>query len=352
MKILHIGKFYPPVRGGIETHVKDVCEGLVKKRQHVRCVVSSASIFGKSENIKGVDVVRLSKFPFVRYPINLSLPSYLKRVKDKFDVVHLHLPNPWAELACRLVKPKKLVVSYHADVVGKFGSFFYLPLQRKILQMADRIIVASPQQLESSALREFRHKCVVIPYGVDVRKFERFDRKIVASLRYSSPVFLFVGRLVKYKGLHYLMKAMKRVKGTLLIVGNGPLLNVLRSKARYGNIFFYKDVSDNELPSFYRACDVFVLPSISKAEAFGIVQLEAMASKKPVISTKLGTGVDFVNKTGILVPPGNVDALVDAMNKLQDRKLRESIGRKGFERVKREFSYDLMLERLLDLYSS
>ncbi len=111
MKILHIGKFYPPVRGGIETHVKDVCEGLVKKRQHVRCVVSSASIFGKSENIKGVDVVRLSKFPFVRYPVNLSLLFYLKKIKDKFDVVHLHLPNPWAELACLLVKPKKLVVS-------------------------------------------------------------------------------------------------------------------------------------------------------------------------------------------------------------------------------------------------
>ncbi len=352
MKVLQLGKYYPPVKGGIENHVRDVCEGLVKKRQHVVCVVSSASVFGRSGNIKGVDVVRLSKLPFVRHPVNLSLPSYLKKVVNNFDVVHLHLPNPWAELACLLVKPKKLVVSYHADVVGKLGSSLYLLLQRKILRMADRIIVASPQMLESRALQEFRGKCVVIPYGIDMRKLEKFDRKIVIPLRnHHRPIFLFVGRLVKYKGLKYLIKAMKRVNGTLFIVGNGPLLDALRSNARYG-VFFYPAVSDAELPNFYRACDVFVLPSITKAEAFGIVQLEAMACKRPVISTKLGTGVEFVNETGILVPPADVDALVNAMNKLQDWKLRALIGRKSFERVAKEFNSDLMLKRLLDLYSS
>ncbi len=353
MKVLHLGKYYPPVKGGIETHVRDVCEGLVKRRQHVACVVSSASVFGSSGNVKGVNVVRLSKLPFVRHPVNLSLFSYLKKVVDDFDVVHLHLPNPWAELACLRVKPKRLFVSYHADVVGKLGSSLYLPLQRKVLRVAEKIVVASPHLLECRALQEFRNKCVVIPFGVDMRKQGRFDRKIVSSLRnHSRPIFLFVGRLVKYKGLKYLVKAMKRVKGTLIIVGSGPLLNELRIKARYGNILFYPDVSDAELRNFYRACDVFVLPSITKAEAFGIVQLEAMACKKPVISTKLGTGVEFVNETGILVPPADVDALVEAMNKLQDWKLRALIGRRSFERVAKEFNSDLMLDRLLDLYSS
>ncbi len=347
MKVLHVGKFYPPVRGGVETYVRDVCEGLAEKAE-VSCVVSGA---GSVENVNGVRVFRLPKLPF-RHPVSLSLLSFLKN--NKFDVVHLHVPNPWAEFCCLLAKPKRLIVTYHADVVKKFGSSFVLPIQRKVLSMAEKIVVFSREYADSSpVLRDFKDKIAIVPYGIDINKFKKFDKSRVNELRSlgKGPFFLFVGRLVRYKGLRFLIKAMQSVNGTLFIVGNGPLLSNMRSIADE-RVHFFTKVSDDDLVNFYNACDVFVLPSTTRAEAFGIVQLEAMACKKPVISTKLGTGVDFVNKSGLLVKPADVDALSSAMNSLQNKSLRSKVGKAGFERAKKHFSCAQMINRLLDLYSS
>jgi rhamnosyl/mannosyltransferase len=220
--------------------------------------------------------------------------------------------------------------------------------------MAEKIVVFSKEYADSSpVLRDFKGKIAVIPYGVDVNKFKKFDKSRVKELRAigKPPFFLFVGRLVRYKGLHFLIKAMKNVNGTLFIVGNGPLLANLRSIAN-DRVHFFTKISDADLVNFYHACDVFVLPSTTRAEAFGIVQLEAMACAKPVISTRLNTGVDFVNKSGILVKPADVGALVNAMNSLQNKSLRSKVGKAGLERVKKYFSRAQMVKGLLDLYSS
>lgn len=360
MKILHLGKYYPPVPGGIETHVKVLCEGLSKKGFNITCVVSSSSHKSYFEKINGVNLVRLGKFIKNAPPINFSLPSYLKKNVRDFDVVHLHMPNPCAEVSSLLAKPKKLVVSYHADIVNKFGAGLYLPIQKKVLRMADRIIVTSRQYAYSSpVLRKFLHKCVVIPYGLDVKKFNAANERQVNELRrFGSPVFLFVGRLVEYKGLKYLLKAVKKVDGVLLLVGEGPLLNSLLSLARKLNlrnrVHFFSNVSNQELPGFYHAADVLILPSITRAEAFGIVQLEAMACGKPVISTRLNTAVDIVNqhlKTGLLVPPSNVDALAEAMSFLgRHEQLRSRLGRAARQSVSKHFTSRLMLDRIVDVY--
>ncbi len=345
MKVLQLGKFYPPVVGGIETVVRDMCRGLVKKHCKVTCVVSSTSSNSSVEVVDGVKVIRLGKLP-LRHPVNLALPAYLKR--NKFDIVHLHMPNPCAEVSCLLAKPKRLIVSYHADIVGKFGSGLYLPLQRKVLKMADKILVSSEDYANNSdILKPFLHKCVVVPYGIDVKKFA--GRKVLLAV--PGPVFLFVGRFVKYKGLEYLVRAMKNVEGSLILAGNGPLLSKLRGLA--GNsrrVYFLTSVSDGELPALYNACDVFVLPSISRAEAFGIVQLEAMACGKPVIST-----VSTVNqhmKTGIIVSPRDVVALAGAMKKLSNDKLRLKFGKFAKQRVKREFTMEKMANQILQVYRS
>ncbi len=343
-----MGKYYPPVRGGVETYVRDVCEGLAQKAE-VTCVVSGrASV----ENINGVRVVRLPKLPF-RHPVSLSLFSFLK--KNKFDIVHLHLPNPWAEFCCLLARPKKLIVTYHADVVKKFGSSFVLPVQKKVLKLAEKIVVFSKEYADSSpVLKDFKDKIAVIPYGIDVNKFRKFDKNRVKELRRlgKSPFFLFVGRLVRYKGVRFLIEAMREVDGTLFVVGNGPLLADLRAVAG-DNVHFFTKVSDENLADFYNACDVLVLPSTTRAEAFGIVQLEAMACGRPVISTRLGTGVGVVNqhgKTGLLVPPADSDALADAMNLLgKNVKLRLQFGRFAKQYVK-DFTSQTMLDKVADLY--
>lgn len=345
MKVLHVGKFYPPVVGGIETFVRDVCEGL-SESVDVSCAVSSSSFKSSFERVNGVNLFRLGKLPF-RHPVNFALPHFFK--KD-FDVVHLHLPNPWAELCCLLVPPKRLFVTYHSDIVDKFGSSLWLFFQRKILERAEKIIVTSANYAgSSSVLRDFKDKIVIVPYGVDIKRFSNFSKSRVAELRAgNSPFFLFVGRFVDYKGLPYLIKAMDKVDGTLWLVGSGSVRVKESDK-----VHIFSDVSDEELVDFYRACDVFVLPSISRAEAFGIVQLEAMACGKPVISTKLNTGVDFVNvhnSTGLVVSPADVDALSSAMRNL-DAGLRKRFGINAFKRAKL-FSKKRMVEQLLRLYRS
>lgn len=348
MNILQLGKYYSPVQGGIETHVRELCEGLVKRGNKVVCIVSSK--FNSDEIINGVKVVRLARL-FNSYPIVFSLPGYLKKVQNYFDIVHLHMPNPSAEISCLLAKPKKLIVSYHADVVDKFGAGMYLYFQNKVLRMADKIIVSSQKYADSSpVLKKFKHKCVVIPYGIDSKKFLKNSSPISGK----KPVFLFVGRLVKYKGVKYLIDAMKNVDGTLLLVGNGPLLHSLHLRVAELNldsrVKFLADVPGKELPGFYHAADVVILPSISRAEAFGIVQLEAMACSKPVVST---SGIVNVHlKTGLVVPPADSVALASAMNKLaEDKSLRVRLGRNGKRRVQKYFNVGLMLDRVIDVYN-
>ncbi len=350
MNILQLGKYYPPVVGGIESHVRELCEGLVKSGNKVVCIVSSASNKSSSEIINGVKVVRLAKLVGINHPVNLSLPGYVKKLRN-FDVVHLHMPNPSAEMSCLLAKPKKLIVSYHADVVGKFGAGIYLPFQKRVLRMADKIIVSSPQYADSSpVLEKFRHKCVVIPYGIDMRKFS--DKR--GMFLGKKPVFLFVGRLVRYKGVKYLIEAMKKVDGTLVVVGMGPLLSSLQLQVAKlnlnGRVKFFTDVKSKDLPDFYHSADVVVLPSISRAEAFGIVQLEAMACSKPIIST-----YGIVNrhlKTGLVVSPADSGKLASAMNKLsQNKQLCSKLGKNGKRLVQRHFEVSLMVDRIVDVYN-
>jgi len=193
-----------------------------------------------------------------------------------------------------------------------------------------------------------------------VPEFARFDDRQVASLRqrYGSRILLAVGRLVYYKGFNYLIEAMSGVDGRLLIIGEGPLRAKLeRLAADHGvheRVVFLGRVPD--ATPYYHACDVFVLPSIARSEAFGIVQLEAMAAGKPVINTRLDSGVPFVSlhdATGLTVPPGDPKALASAANRLlDDLELRSFYGEAGRVRVRTLFGVEPMASRTLEIYDS
>jgi rhamnosyl/mannosyltransferase len=134
-----------------------------------------------------------------------------------------------------------------------------------------------------------------------------------------------------------------------------PELRRLVTTLRLGDrVFFEGSVLDSELPIYYHACQVFVLPSTHKSEAFGIVLLEAMACGKPVVTTELGTGTSYVNQhgtTGLVVPPGDVASLTGAIRRLlDDPRLRERFGCAGYERVCREYCTQRMVEGVLDTY--
>jgi len=236
----------------------------------------------------------------------------------------------------------------------------YRPFLRRVLRRASRIVVSSPNLAAHAAeLQDFREKCVVIPFGIDTNRLQRtpaIDARVRAiSERYPSPRFLFVGRLVPYKGVDVLIEAMGHANGTALIVGDGPMRAALEDRARHSSrVHVLGHLDDEDVVAHMHACDVSVLPSVTRAETFGVVQLEAMACGKPVISTNLPTGVPWVNRhreTGLVVEPGDAMGLAEALTEIAtDHDLRRRLGAQARVRVQEQFTIERMTAESSALY--
>jgi rhamnosyl/mannosyltransferase len=279
------------------------------------------------------------------------------------DLVHVHLPNPAAVLAYLASNhPGRVLFTYHSDTVRQraLGALFE-PLLHKALRRSSAIIATSPDYVRTSPiLAAHADRCHVIPYGIEVERFERRDAVAVNSLRqkYGERLVVSVGRLVYYKGFEHLIRAMIHVSGRLVIVGDGPLRRDLESLALQigvaSKVVFTGEIQNENVVPYYHAADVFVLPSVARSEAFGIVQIEAMAAGRPVINTALDSGVPFVSlheKTGITVPPADPAALATAISRLlDDPELCARFGQAARQRAREEFSLKIMAARTLELY--
>jgi glycosyltransferase involved in cell wall biosynthesis len=360
-RILQVGKFYPPYRGGIETHLEALCDQ-IRQRFDVH-VIASNHRRGRSEEVRnGIPITRLSTaFSITTAPVNPSLPAAIRALRP--DLLHIHLPHPGGVLGVLASGYRgPIVVTYHSDIVRqRVMSAVFRPFLDALLRRASTIVVASPAYLESSpTLASHRARCRVVPYGISPERFEHADRARVRQLRdrYGDRLVLAVGRLVYYKGFDVLVRAMRSVEGRLLIIGDGPLRAQLVQEAAAAGVAakvaFLGEVEPDAVPSFFQAADVFVLPSVARSEAFGIVQLEAMASGTPVVNTNLESGVPWVSqhlKTGLTVPPGDADALAAAIERLlSDVPLRQRLGATGRARVRAEFDVDVMGRRVMEIY--
>jgi glycosyltransferase involved in cell wall biosynthesis len=363
MNVIHVFKdFFPPTTGGVEQHMQVLCNGLARHLD-VSVLVPSRSRKRAEERIGAVRVIRVPEFGrYLSAPFCPSMPAELHRLAP--ELVHLHFPNPTGDVAYLLSGCRApVVVTYHADM---FRHPLLLRCYRKVFDRLDRrvrrIIVASREYLESSPfLARHRDKCSVIPFGVDLDTFALQAGEVDAAQRlrqrHGERLVLFLGVLRPYKGLEALVRAMQGVDGHLVIAGRGewPALGALaRQLGLQHRVTFLGEVSDVERRLLLHACDVVTLPSLDRREAFGIVQLEAMACGKPVVASDLPTGVRSVNthgRTGWLVPPGDVDALGRALTTLlDDDHLRAALGKAARERVEREFTAERMIARTLDLY--
>jgi len=364
MKVLHIGKYYYPYSRGIETYLKLLCERLIEAVD-LEVIVANDSVKTVHEEINGVRITRLGRlFELASTSFCFSLPFILRRKKP--DIVHIHLPNPWAELCYFLAGcPGKLVISFHSDIIRqKFLLQLHKPLHKAFFKKAEKIIVATPRHAEFSPFLSKlpKEKIEVIHYGINAKNIQNFDKNISEKIikKTGKPLVLFVGSLVYYKGLEILLQAAKNVDFNqhFLLIGTGPLENKLKNMAKEIGIekyvHFFGKVDEETLKAAYNACDIFCLPSNYRSEAFGIVQLEAFAAGKPVISCDLPSGVPYVNqdgKTGIIVPPNDPSALAAAINKLlNDKELREKLGQQALERVTHEFTADQMAVKTLKVY--
>jgi rhamnosyl/mannosyltransferase len=362
LEVLHVAKFYPPVPGGMERVVQSLCS-VARGRLDSRVLAFGTSRRTTEEVVDGVPVTRLGTIGAAgSVPMSSALFSALQTASA--DVMVLHEPNPWALLAYAVCRPRiPLVIWFHSEVVRpRFQySLFYAPVAWPAYRDARRIVVSSAPLAHAAAIRTWPERLRVIPFGIDSARWVATDavRQRAAEIRaqLGSPLVLFAGRLVAYKGVDVLIRAVAPLSIPAVVIGDGPMRERLAALAAQANgsgrITLAGEVDDAELHAYMTACDIFVLPSVTRAEAFGYVQLEAMASGKPVISTDLPSGVPWVNRheeTGLIVPPGDVDALRAAIARLAgDSELRVSLGAAGARRVQSDFSIEAMADRFVSV---
>lgn len=367
MRILHLYKDYCPVLGGIENHVKVLAEAQARRGHDVTVLATNRSWRTERRTVNGVNVVKSSRLGTIAStPISPLLVGWLSRLET--DIAHLHFPHPPGEVAQLLVgRSAATVLTYHSDIVRQRRLLqLYEPLLRRVLARADRILVTSPTYAKTSRyLQHVRGKCTVVPLGIDLSRFGSREGVTGAGARArwglppDRPVAVFVGRLRYYKGLDYLLRALTLVPDVhLLLVGGGPLWASTRGLAdRLGvadRVVFTGDVDDDDLPACYKAGDLFVLPSHTRAEAFGTSIVEAMASGLPVISTEIQTGTSWVNQsgaTGLVVAPCDAEALADAIRTLAaDPGLRAAMGEAGLARARACFQASTMVDAVEAIY--
>jgi glycosyltransferase involved in cell wall biosynthesis len=349
----------------METILELICE---RTSAHVdnTVMVANATFSTSTERHGTVDVIRLPTL--AKIGAVALLPTLPFRLwKTRTDLIVIHEPNPMALLAYFLARPPgRLIVWFHSEVVRSSWQYalFYRPLLRFAFARASRIIVASPTLAASAPqLHGWQSKCVVVPYGLETAPGEPPQRVVARAdaIRQEAagqPLVLFVGRIVKYKGVDVLLEAMRGVSATAVIVGNGPERAALEGVAQRlgvaGRVKFLGEVASDELAALYRACDLFVLPSVTRQEAFGVVQIEAMACGKPIISTDLGTGTGWVNQhdeTGFVVAPRDAEALRTAIVRiLSDATLQKTMGAASRQRARTIFGVDRMVASVLALF--
>ncbi len=367
LRILQLGKFYP-IRGGVEKVAYDLMEGL--SEQSIRCDMMCAAteggnnVFSVNENANVICCHTWFKASATM--ISPAMILALWKVRRNYDIIHIHHPDPMACLALLLSGFKgKVILHWHSDIQKqKLLLQLYRPLQRWLLRRADKVIGTTPVYLsESSFLKGVQDKTLCLPIGIrQIRPVPDAVKNIKSKYPGKRIVFS-LGRLVAYKGYHYLVAAAKYLSDdyVILIGGTGALKNELEKEiADLGlqhKVRLLGRVSDEDLPSYYGACDVFCLSSVQKTEAFGIVQIEAMSCGKPVVSTNIPqSGVSWVNAhgvSGLNVSPCNPEELARAIEEVtKDETTYQKYATDAQKRYKELFTQKQMIDKCIKIYTN
>lgn len=300
-------------------------------------------------------------------PISLEYFSIYRKIRNEYDIIHIHLPNPLATLAPLIFPTRaKLVLHWHSDIVKqKMLKTFYRPFQTLLLKRAARIIVTSRNYFEASKdLQSYKDKITVIPIGIDTEHLV-FEQNDVTAIRKRYPgkkIVLSIGRLTYYKGFGYLIDAALSLPNdtVVLIGGCGELHDELQARivqnGLTGRVELIGRIPQRQIGAYYAAADLFCLPSIIRTEAFGVVLLEAMAMGLPIVACDIpGSGVNWVNshrETGLNVPVCDSSTLAEAIVHLSDPSVRTSFSECCIRRYETLFSRDRMVADVYALYCS
>ncbi|EEB74560.1 glycosyltransferase family 4 protein [Thermococcus sp. AM4] len=367
LKIALVSDWYFPKLGGVAVHMHDLALYL-RKRGHEVDIITNDRVTGKEAELRdnGIGLVKVPGYTFGSVGINMTVFSrnasrLIPYVQD-YDVVHGQ--HAFTPLALKAVSAGRKAgkatlltthsINYENSSAIRALARITFPYFRYYLGNPHRIIAVS--RASKDFIRRFtRVPIEVIQNGVNVDFFDIPLSKEEAKERLGlgERVILYVGRIEPRKGVSTLINAMRHVDGTLLIAGQGSMLPLLKERARLLGISkkvrFLGRVEYSELPLYYRASDVFVLPSLS--EAFGIVLLEAMASGTPVIGTSVGGIPEIIDGCGIIVPPGNAKKLAEAINLiLGNQNIEKRFGRLGKRRVEKVYDWNVVVGKIEALY--
>lgn len=372
MRVLHLGRFLDEKFGGLERFVVELLDELSKFIQVENLVTSRKNRWRSTVENRGRWIAYQTASLGVVASTAIS-PVFVLRLwnlcrKNKYDIVHLHFPDPLSCISALLLpRSTRIVISWHSDVIKQRAFLaLYQPFVNMLLRRVRAVVAATPGHFRDSTQLHVvpESKKHIVPYGIDVESFaysEATQAKANAqrSKLGASFVIFAVGRHVYYKGFDHLIAALAQFpEATLVLAGDGPLTSDLKAFARQlgiaDRIHFPGRVSEEDLRMYYHLCDVFCLSSIEKSEAFGLVQGEAMACGKPVVCYDLDNGVTYVNRhmeTGLVVPLGSVEGLAQALRKMYlDPALASQLGKQALERIQSEFSLQAMGEKMLRLY--
>ncbi len=370
MEIAQVAPYFWPHFGGVESHVLALAQQLnLQGDHHVTVYTANHDRLPEREEVFGVDVVRMPQLANIfTTPV---APSFKGRLKEYLrasgaEVVHIHWPPPLTErFASAAAKAAGLpsVLTYHCDlelpsVLGRLAVSFYLRwLAPRALYQAAKVIATTSSYAATSRLI-WNIDVEVIPNAVDIQRFR--PELEGGSIREKhgigdDPMILFTGRLVPHKGHETIISALSLLPGPtrLLIIGTGPTREALEAQVRRlgleDRVIFAGTVTEEELPLYYAAATLCVLPSVARLEAFGIVGLEAMACGKPVILSDI-PGVREViedGEQGYICPPLDPEAWAAAIEKLVDYPVRaRKMGERGRQRVLERFSWEKVAQQV------
>lgn len=371
MKIAQLTPYYNPHHGGVESFVRDLSTQLSARGHDVTVITSWYDrSLAEREEADGVHIIRV---PLVATILRTPIPWGLKHIfeRERFDIVHSHTPSPsFAYIPARKLMKSGVptVVTYHcdSDIPSRMSSLFVRGVDRfvtrRIIQRSTKVLVTT-KTYSSTSSNVWTIEPEIVPVSANTDRFHP-DREDRARTRRKfnlegRKAVLFVGRLVRHKGVQFLIESMRYLPDdcVLLIAGegeySGTLGRIIRGLGVGGRVFMLGGVPDNLLPSLYRAADVVVVPSTARLEAFSIAAIESMASGTPVLVSNI-PGVREVIEDGVhglRSEPMDPRNIADRLKELlSDEELRRRMGENGVKRAA-EFSISSVAERMLSIYS-
>lgn len=364
MKILHFYKTYmPDTVGGVQNVIDQVIKSTADFGFTSEILTLTPQKNNETIEMGGYLVHRCkSNIDIASTPFSISAVSRFKQLAGEADLIHYHYPYPFSDILHFLIGHKKpSLVTYHSDIIKQENLLkFYKPLQQNFLRSVDHIVATSPNYLDTSdTLADLKDKTSVIPIGLEKSSYPPISskKKKLWQQRFGDRFFLFVGAFRYYKGLHILIDAMQNSKFPVVVVGIGPLEQELKERAdRLGvnNIHFAGQVADEDKAALLDLCCGFVFPSTLRSEAFGLSLLEGAMHSKPLICCEIGTGTTYINihnKTGIVIPPNDPEALRGAMDYLWDNpESAAKMGKNAHSRYQDIFTAERMGKSYAELY--